>query len=70
MLALLLEICLCQDYNASMLWGTYRPNLYFGTRARNPDSLLTGLAWFGLESMQSKPWESNFGLRKRYKTFM
>ncbi|KAI9187570.1 Processing alpha glucosidase I [Blastocladiella emersonii ATCC 22665] len=29
-------------------WGTWRPNLYFGTRTRAPESLLTGLAWFPL----------------------
>ncbi|KAL4401573.1 Processing alpha glucosidase I [Malassezia pachydermatis] len=32
--------------NSSTLWGTYRPQLYFGMRPREPDSLLTGLAWF------------------------
>lgn len=32
--------------NSSLLWGTYRPNLYFGTRPRLPESLMTGLMWF------------------------
>ncbi|CDH50432.1 glycoside hydrolase family 63 protein [Lichtheimia corymbifera JMRC:FSU:9682] len=32
--------------NDSLLWGTYRPNLYFGTRTRFPESLMTGLIWF------------------------
>ncbi|ORX92341.1 glycoside hydrolase [Basidiobolus meristosporus CBS 931.73] len=39
--------------NSSLLWGTYRPNLYFGTRPRIPESLATGLMWFGLEDFQS-----------------
>ncbi|KAG8861996.1 Processing alpha glucosidase I [Tulasnella sp. 330] len=34
--------------DASLFWGTYRPNLYFGLKPRLPLSLLTGLAWFGL----------------------
>ncbi len=39
--------------NQSLLWGTYRPNLYFGTRPRLPESLLTGLMWFGFEDISS-----------------
>ncbi|KAF9433961.1 Processing alpha glucosidase I [Entomortierella beljakovae] len=31
----------------SLLWGPYRPNLYFGTRARLPDTVMTGLMWYG-----------------------
>lgn len=31
--------------NDSLLWGPYRPNLYFGVRPRIPKSLLTGLMW-------------------------
>ncbi|WFD29638.1 mannosyl-oligosaccharide glucosidase [Malassezia sp. CBS 17886] len=30
----------------STLWGTYRPQLFFGMRPRVPETLLTGLAWF------------------------
>ncbi|KDQ59490.1 glycoside hydrolase family 63 protein [Jaapia argillacea MUCL 33604] len=30
----------------SLLWGAYRPNLYFGLRPRLPQSLMTGLIWF------------------------
>ncbi|KAH8833864.1 glycoside hydrolase [Flagelloscypha sp. PMI_526] len=29
------------------LWGPYRSNLYFGLRPRIPQSLMTGLVWFG-----------------------
>ncbi|GAA5950730.1 hypothetical protein JCM21900_000496 [Sporobolomyces salmonicolor] len=39
--------------NESLLWGTYRPNLYFGLRPRLPSSLLTGLLWFGTHDYQS-----------------
>ncbi|KAF9422407.1 Processing alpha glucosidase I, partial [Podila epigama] len=35
--------------NQSLIWGVYRPNLYFGTRPRLPDSVMTGLMWFGLQ---------------------
>src|SRR5436189_3925298 len=31
--------------NQSLLWGPYRPNLYFGVRPRIPKSLLMGLMW-------------------------
>jgi hypothetical protein len=37
----------------SLLWGTYRPNLYFGLRPRLPQSLMTGLMWFGTHNFQS-----------------
>ncbi|CEM25414.1 unnamed protein product [Vitrella brassicaformis CCMP3155] len=33
------------EYNATMKWGTYRPGVYFGTRSRDPLSVLHGLAW-------------------------
>ncbi|OTA94794.1 glycoside hydrolase family 63 protein [Hypoxylon sp. CO27-5] len=31
--------------NQSLLWGPYRPNLYFGVRPRIPKSITTGLLW-------------------------
>ena len=31
--------------NQSLLWGPYRPSLYFGVRPRMPESLMTGLLW-------------------------
>ncbi|EEQ30320.1 Processing alpha glucosidase I [Microsporum canis] len=31
--------------NQTLLWGPYRPNLYFGVRPRIPKSLLMGLLW-------------------------
>ncbi|KAI8898456.1 glycoside hydrolase [Globomyces pollinis-pini] len=41
-----------------MFWGSYRPNLYFGTRTRSNPTLMTGLAWFGTTSLNDKPWEN------------
>ncbi|PVI03888.1 glycoside hydrolase family 63 protein [Periconia macrospinosa] len=35
--------------NASLLWGPYRPNLYFGVRPRIPKSLMGGLLWTKVE---------------------
>ncbi|ORX74749.1 glycoside hydrolase, partial [Linderina pennispora] len=35
--------------DSSLLWGTYRPNIYFGTRPRVPNTLMTGLMWFGMD---------------------
>ena len=31
--------------NASLFWGPYKPNLYFGVRPRTPNALWTGLMW-------------------------
>lgn len=39
--------------NDSLLWGPYRPNLYFGIRPRLPKSVLTGLLWSRVEDYQS-----------------
>jgi mannosyl-oligosaccharide glucosidase len=36
--------------NQSLLWGPYRPNLYFGVRPRIPKSLMTGLMWGKIET--------------------
>lgn len=34
-----------RESNQSLIWGPYRPNLYFGVRPRMPKSLMTGLMW-------------------------
>ncbi|KAK3378048.1 glycoside hydrolase family 63 protein [Podospora didyma] len=36
--------------NQSLLWGPYRPNLYFGVRPRIPKSLMAGLMWGKVET--------------------
>jgi hypothetical protein len=38
--------------NESLLWGAYRPNLYFGVRPRLPKSLMAGLMWAKVEDYQ------------------
>ncbi|KAM7261881.1 hypothetical protein ACFE04_020958 [Oxalis oulophora] len=35
-------------HKESLYWGTYRPHLYLGIRARTPRSLLAGLMWIGI----------------------
>ncbi|KAJ0235419.1 hypothetical protein HA466_0266020 [Hirschfeldia incana] len=35
------------DHKESLYWGTYRPQVYFGVRARTPQSLVAGLMWLG-----------------------
>ena len=44
----LAEYSQVQISNATLLWGTYRPNLYFGLRPRVPSSITAGLLWNGL----------------------
>lgn len=39
--------------NESLLWGPYRPNLYFGVKPRIPKSLSTGLLWAKVDDFQS-----------------
>lgn len=39
--------------NDSLLWGPYRPNLYFGVRPRLPKSITTGLLWSRVEDFVS-----------------
>nr|KMM71404.1 Gcs1-prov protein [Coccidioides posadasii RMSCC 3488] len=39
--------------NESLLWGPYRPNLYFGVRPRVPKSLLMGLMWAKVDEYSS-----------------
>jgi hypothetical protein len=38
--------------NQSLLWGPYRPNLYFGIRPRIPRSLMGGLMWAKVDNYQ------------------
>ncbi|KAH8107152.1 glycoside hydrolase [Cristinia sonorae] len=37
----------------TLVWGAYRPNLYFGLRPRIKQSLMTGLMWFGVQDYKS-----------------
>ncbi|KAI9674249.1 MAG: Processing alpha glucosidase I [Trizodia sp. TS-e1964] len=42
-----------QSSNQSLLWGPYRPNLYFGVRPRIPKSLMAGLMWTKVDNFQT-----------------
>ncbi|KAL9248511.1 Mannosyl-oligosaccharide glucosidase GCS1-like protein [Drosera capensis] len=37
------------EHKESLYWGTYRPLVYLGIRARTPQSLLAGLIWIGVK---------------------
>ncbi|XP_051122251.1 mannosyl-oligosaccharide glucosidase GCS1-like isoform X2 [Andrographis paniculata] len=37
------------EHKESLYWGTYRPHVYFGIRARTTQSLLAGLMWLGVK---------------------
>ena len=37
--------------NQSLLWGPYKPNLYFGVRPRLADGVWTGLLWSRVEDV-------------------
>jgi mannosyl-oligosaccharide glucosidase len=38
-----------KESNSTLLWGPYRPNLYFGLRSRLPKSVATSLMWSRVE---------------------
>jgi len=40
---------------SSLVWGPYRPNLYFGVRPRIPKTLLIGLMWANMDAHDSIP---------------
>ncbi|ONK58208.1 uncharacterized protein A4U43_C09F9600 [Asparagus officinalis] len=40
------------EHKESLYWGTYRPNVYLGIRARTPKSLIAGLMWIGIKDGQ------------------
>lgn len=44
---------LSDNVTEELRWGTYRPGVYFGVRPRLPQSLVTGLMWFGTQNYQS-----------------
>ncbi|XP_052204412.1 mannosyl-oligosaccharide glucosidase GCS1-like isoform X2 [Diospyros lotus] len=37
------------EHKESLYWGTYRPHVYLGIRARTPQSLVAGLMWIGVK---------------------
>jgi mannosyl-oligosaccharide glucosidase len=45
-----LQLVSAQASNDTLLWGPYRPNLYFGVRPRLPNSISTGLLWANVDN--------------------
>lgn len=45
-----LNVEIARQNNASLFWGPYKPNLYFGVRPRTPQALWTGLMWGKVEN--------------------
>jgi mannosyl-oligosaccharide glucosidase len=43
---------IARSANQSLLWGPYRPNLYFGVRPRIPKSLMGGLMWSKVDNFE------------------
>lgn len=41
--------------NDTLLWGPYKPNLYFGVRPRIPKSVMTGLLWGQVDDYKTVP---------------
>jgi mannosyl-oligosaccharide glucosidase len=39
--------------NQSLLWGPYRPNVYFGVKPRIPNSFFAGLMWAGVNNFKA-----------------
>lgn len=46
--------------NDSLVWGPYRPNLYFGVRPRIPKSLTTGLLWAKVDNFESVQYSRTY----------
>ncbi|KMZ58741.1 Mannosyl-oligosaccharide glucosidase [Zostera marina] len=40
------------EHKESLYWGTYRPHIYLGIRARTPKSLIAGLMWISKKDGQ------------------
>lgn len=39
-------------YNNTMLWGTYRPQVYFGMKTRSTKPIVTGIMWYDVHDFQ------------------
>ncbi|KAF1888092.1 hypothetical protein Lal_00024104 [Lupinus albus] len=42
------------EHKESLYWGTYRPQVYLGIRARTPKSLIGGLMWINVKDGKYK----------------
>ncbi|KAL9052474.1 MAG: hypothetical protein Q9162_005386 [Coniocarpon cinnabarinum] len=58
LLAALPGVSLANDtaaaFNDGLVWGPYRPNVYFGVRPRLPNNIFTGLLWANVDSLQTR----------------
>lgn len=46
LIVLAAAVAVAQALDPSLLWGTFRPQIYFGLRTSMPRSILSGLLWF------------------------
>ena len=46
--------------NQSLMWGPYRPNLYFGVKPRIPKSMIAGLMWGKVDDFASVAQSTSF----------
>lgn len=55
-----------RNANQSLMWGPYRPNLYFGVRPRLPQSFMTGLMWSRVDDFENvQHSKSGNGMRRQ-----
>jgi mannosyl-oligosaccharide glucosidase len=62
-----------RQQNDSLLWGPYRPNLYFGVRPRIPKSFMGGLMWSRVDNfqdVQNSKWPCQLELQKEAYRFV
>lgn len=45
-----------------MEWGTYKPNMFFGIKNRNPEPVTIGMAWIAPDEAKK-----NFNIRHTYR---
>lgn len=52
MFTLVFALLLSVAFADPLLWGPYRPNVYFGMRPRIPHSLISGLMWYNANDLR------------------
>ncbi|PRT53520.1 putative mannosyl-oligosaccharide glucosidase [Wickerhamiella sorbophila] len=52
MFSLVVALLLSVAFADPLLWGPYRPNVYFGMRPRIPHSLISGLMWYNANDIR------------------
>ena len=59
-------LLLSAQHNGSLLWGTYRPHLFFGMKTRSPRPTLVGLMWHANERSDPLRYEATSDGVRRY----